>query len=101
MDIKENLMTFGEAAKLLPRRPAPSTLWRWHRKGVRGIKLEALRLGGRIYTSPESLNKFGNALATATDPPTFSKPLARSCIERTASIAAAKARFLPKQKGGC
>lgn len=59
----ETLLSFKDAAKLLPRPCHPSTVWRWHRKGVRGIRLEALRLGGFFYTSREALDRFGHALA--------------------------------------
>ena len=37
---------------------APSTLWRWATKGLRGIKLEYLRVGGTMVSSREALNRF-------------------------------------------
>ena len=39
-----------------------STVFRWVRKGVRGVRLEALRAGGRWYTSKESLRRFTSRL---------------------------------------
>ena len=48
---KELLLTLGEACRPLPKRPSPSTLWRWRTIGVsirgRKIKLECIRSGGR------------------------------------------------------
>lgn len=36
-----------------------SACYRWIQRGVRGIKLEALRIGGTMYTSVEALERFG------------------------------------------
>jgi hypothetical protein len=59
IDIRsEQLKTFAEASKGLPGRPHPSTFWRWHRRGVRGIRLEAVVIGGRRYTSVEAIQRF-------------------------------------------
>ena len=64
----EQILSFTEAAKCLPpingRRVHASTVWRWGRKGVCGVKLEILRLGGRFVTSAEALERFAVALAT-------------------------------------
>ena len=63
----EGMLTLTEATKALTaasgKRPATSTLWRWCRRGVRGIKLEYVRLGRRILTTPEALERFAKALA--------------------------------------
>ncbi len=66
MLLSEQIVTFSEAAKALPKlngkRPHPSTLWRWARKGCRGVKLEVRRLGGRFVTSMEALERFSKEL---------------------------------------
>jgi len=63
----EQIITFSEAAKSLPaingRKPHASTIWRWARKGVNGIRLETRRLGGRFVTSLEALERFSEKLA--------------------------------------
>lgn len=63
----ENTLSFAEAAKRLPsfngKRVHTSTVWRWARRGCRGVKLETLCLGGRFVTSVEALERFGKALA--------------------------------------
>ena len=68
MDInKEALLTLSEAARSLPavngRRPHCSSLWRWCRRGVRGVKLEYVRVGRRVCTTAEALSRFVNRLA--------------------------------------
>jgi hypothetical protein len=65
----ESLLSLTEATKALPRvngkRPSISTLWRWCRRGLRGVRLEYVRVGRGIATSRDALNRFFNALAAA------------------------------------
>ena len=69
----ETLLTLSEAARTVPklngRRAHPSTLWRWCRKGVGGVRLQYIRVGRRVATSREALGRFFEALAKADDPP--------------------------------
>lgn len=60
----EQLLTFQEAAQLLPegRRPRASTWWRWWKVGRNGVRLETLVVGGRRYTTAESVARFALAL---------------------------------------
>jgi len=78
---REKLLTLTEATRVVPRvngkRPVPSTLWRWCRKGICGVYLEYLRLGRHIVTSTEALQRFFVALAQADGRitrPVFQKP---------------------------
>ena len=59
----ERLLTLSQAAKKLPKRragkpTAPSTLYRWASIGLRGVKLEVLRVGGCTCMSREALQRF-------------------------------------------
>lgn len=54
----ETLLSLRDAAKSLPGRPHISTIFRWRRVGVRGVRLETCRIGGRRFTSVEALNRF-------------------------------------------
>ncbi len=64
---KEELLTFSEAAACLPRikgkKIAISSVWRWARKGIKGVRLECVRVGGRFFTSKEALERFAKKLA--------------------------------------
>ena len=66
---RDDLLSLPEAARCLPkvngRRPSLTTLWRWCRVGVRGVQLQYVRLGRRICTTRESLDRFTRALADA------------------------------------
>lgn len=55
---KDELLTFGQARKLLPRPVSPTTWWRWRTKGVNGVKLPALRCGNVWMTSREAVYEF-------------------------------------------
>ena len=48
-------ITMTEAAGLIGemvgKRPSSATVWRWAMKGVRGVRLESLRVGGTLYTT--------------------------------------------------
>ena len=56
--VTETLETLAEAARSLPSRPHPSTLHRWRLRGIRGVKLDTILIGGRRYTSREALQRF-------------------------------------------
>jgi len=69
IDMKcETLVTLAAAARLRPpgrngRPTHPSTIFRWTTRGVRGCRLEAVRLGAATYTSVEALQRFADRLA--------------------------------------
>ena len=73
----EHLMQLSEAADWLPRHRGKkihlSTLWRWAKRGVQGVRLETIRIGGRTYTSREALQRF--AIRRTVQPtPTDNEP---------------------------
>jgi len=64
----ETVVTFREAAKLIPRRRAGkkcavSTLHRWRLKGIRGARLETAMVGGIRVTSVEAIQRFVDRLS--------------------------------------
>jgi hypothetical protein len=64
------LVTLTQAAKLAPGRPSTNAMWRWCRKGIQSrggdrIRLEHVRLGGRVYTRADWIIAFGKKLAEA------------------------------------
>ena len=59
----DHLLTLQGAAKELPRlsrgrKVHLSTLYRWVRRGVGGVKLEAVKVGRGLVTSREALQRF-------------------------------------------
>lgn len=65
---KEQVITLADAARLLPRRragrkPHVSTIHRWASRGLKGILLETLAVGGTTCTSVEALQRFFDSLS--------------------------------------
>ena len=100
----EEVLSLSDAARALPsvhgRRIHPSTLWRWARKGIKGQRLEYLRIGRAIVTTRRALNDFAARLAAADAAPGISPTLPqqstrrpRSDAQRTQDIARAEARL--------
>lgn len=64
---EEVVLTLLEVTKALPsfngKRLHVSSVWRWARRGVKGVKLETRRIGARYVTSMEALERFTKALS--------------------------------------
>ncbi len=66
--VGESLVTFPDAAKILPRRrqgkkTSVTTLYRWSTVGCRGIRLETIQIGATRCTSKEALQRFFERLS--------------------------------------
>lgn len=86
--LNEDVVSLNDAAKILPNRPHVSTMWRWYKRGVRGIRLETAVLGGKRYTSKEAIQRFVERTTEAHDrggaAPT--KPINETMRQRRAAI---------------
>ena len=58
----EEILSLSQAARSLPGRPHLSTIHRWRLRGIRGVKLETILVGGRRYTSREALERFSERI---------------------------------------
>lgn len=63
-------ITLTAVAKIAPGRPSPNAVWRWCRRGVQArngqrVRLEHIRVGGKIFTTRGWLDEFGRKLADA------------------------------------
>jgi hypothetical protein len=70
MHEQDNHITLTEATKVTPGRPSTNCLWRWCRRGVlsrsgQRVRLEHIRIGGKIFTTSRWVEEFGKALAKA------------------------------------
>lgn len=64
---QEKLISIRQVPRLLPCRPTGkrvhiSAVYRWIQRGIRGVQLEAIRVGGTTYTSHEALQRFAAQL---------------------------------------
>jgi hypothetical protein len=65
--LQEKLISIGEAPAYYPgKRPHIATVHRHYLRGVRGVKLGTVLVGGRRYTSQEEIERF-IAATTAAD----------------------------------
>lgn len=67
-DCSPSWLTLIDAAAHLPGRPSVNCIWRWCRRGVLGrngvrIRLQHIRIGGKIFTSREWIADFARQLA--------------------------------------
>lgn len=65
--LSEDTFPLSAIGRRLPRlrrnRPIhPSTGWRWAERGLKGIRLETIKIGGVTCTSAEALRRFFAAL---------------------------------------
>lgn len=60
--LTEDVLTFAEAGReFVPVFGKPvdrTTLYRWSFKGINGAKLEHCKIGGRLITSRQAINRF-------------------------------------------
>jgi hypothetical protein len=66
----ESYITLTQATKVAPGRPSINCVWRWCRKGViarsgERVRLQHVRIGGKLYTTQTWLDQFGRQLAEA------------------------------------
>ena len=65
---QEQLIPIREVPRLLPARRTGrhvhiSAVYRWMTRGIRGVRLEAAKVGGATYTSVEALQRFSERLS--------------------------------------
>ena len=68
----ETVIPIAEAPQHIPGRPSLATVWRWVLTGTRAGKLESFLVGGRRFTSLESIQRFAQqstAVANGCIPP--------------------------------
>jgi hypothetical protein len=82
----EQLVPMTHAAKLLPCRPHVSTLWRWRKIGVKGIRLETIAIGGTRFTSREALQRFADSITAAHRTPEGSSTRRRKIAQANAEL---------------
>jgi len=62
--ISETLLTLPSATMCVPGKSTVSvaTMQRWRKRGVRGVVLETILIGGSRYTSLQAISRFIDAL---------------------------------------
>lgn len=70
INANETLLTLQQARSEFPggRDKGIATVFRWADKGVRGVRLETLRVGRTRYTSREAIDRFIQAQNQGSSP---------------------------------
>lgn len=101
---EEGLLTLKQAAKIVSEKfpdrqkgkneigkgVSCSTLFRWAKKGVGGVRLETVRVGRTIGTSRPALSRFFKKLADADQSAAPAQTAIGASRKRTVEIAAAE-----------
>jgi hypothetical protein len=64
---KETLVSLSELSHRLPGRPNLSTLHRWRQRGIHGVTLETILIGGKRFCSLEAAQRFVDATTAVAD----------------------------------
>jgi len=56
--LTEDMIGLSKVPGELPGRINTSTVWRWTQRGVGGVKLETVNIGGKKMTSRQALSRF-------------------------------------------
>lgn len=83
----EMVFPVSEAPKHIPGRPSQASVWRWVLKGVGGVKLESILIGGKRFVSAEAIQRFCDRRTAAAD---GVAPPVRTSRRREREIAAAE-----------
>ena len=67
--LTESVLTIAEAIVVIEKtthvRPHRGTIHRWIKRGMGGVKLEAVRVGNQTLTSAQAINRFITARTAA------------------------------------
>ncbi len=90
MSNEEKLLPLSAAVESATgQRPHPSTLHRWRLRGIKGVRLETIRCGGKRLCSIEAVRRFLESVTEAADGP--ARPtVARTSRQRQRAIEAAE-----------
>ncbi|MCK6484476.1 MAG: DUF1580 domain-containing protein [Phycisphaerae bacterium] len=95
----ENLVALRDVPRCLPPRPTGkrlhiSAVYRWTLRGVRGVRLETVKIGGTTYTSREAIQRFSERLSGAEPAPQLINPVSRKRQRQIEQANAAVAKAL-------
>jgi hypothetical protein len=83
----EQLVSLHEVPRLLPARGSGkrihiSAVYRWVQRGIRGTRLEVIRVGGTTYTSREALQRFAAPPVSPNQPARPESPARQKQIDQ-------------------
>ena len=71
---ESTILSLNEATKKFPSSVSRATLERWIRRGVHGVKLATIKIGGRRFTTASAIQDFLLGQQHTTPEPARSEP---------------------------
>ncbi|HET6323627.1 MAG TPA: DUF1580 domain-containing protein [Planctomycetaceae bacterium] len=93
------LLSLSEVSRLLPSKPNPATLWRWHKVGCYGIRLKTLLVGGRRFCERREIDAFIERVTQARETHASTPVTAEHTAETHRKLAAADLLEPIKRRG--
>lgn len=59
--LAEDIRSLSQAAAEIPSQPHFSTVLRWSQRGINDVRLETYKIGGRLITSRQAVDRFLHA----------------------------------------
>lgn len=86
----KDAIPINRCSDYIPGNPHCATVWRWATKGVRGIRLATVIVGGRRMVTPQALEEFLQRLNAdqPADPVETDADLKRRAKEASGALAA-------------
>ena len=104
----ESLVPLREVPRCLPPRPNGkrlhvSAVYRWTLRGIKGVVLETVRIGGTTYTSREAIQRFSERLTApvpaTVSPTTVSRVRQRQIDQANSAVSKALGLDQPARRG--
>lgn len=61
----EEFISFSKVSTLIPGRPSLSSVHRWATRGINGVRLKSVRVGGRLFSTNAWTQEFLDAQQAA------------------------------------
>ena len=68
--------------KITGDKPNPSTIFRWHSRGLKGVKLQTAFAGGHRRTNETWIRQFFDAVTEAADGPKVTPAITEGSVDR-------------------
>ena len=92
--LSEELISLTKLAQELEKHV--SSIWRWRQRGIRGVRLECISIGGQCYTTREAFSRF--VAASNGDRPPASRTPRQRLLEFSAAERELNALLGPTKK---
>ena len=95
----ENLIALRDVPRCLPprsngKRLHISAVYRWSLRGIRGVRLETVKVGGTTYTSREAIQRFSERMSGTEPAAQLINPVSRARQRQLEQANAAVAKAL-------